>query len=113
MQEQNHMSIENVIEYALTKPCNFPGKQNSPTVRTNPNQKALEPKAQMLIVWRAFITYLNNQLQEGRSVNIRKFGAFVYDIETELPKISYGRSVNINHDVHTERALRKHVHHLK
>jgi len=107
------MSIENVIEYALSKPCNFPGKQNNPTVRTNPNQKSLEPKAQMLIVWRAFITYLNNQLQEGRSVNIRKFGAFVYDIETELPKISYGRSVNINHDVHTERAQRKHVHHLK
>ncbi len=67
----------------------------------------------MLIVWRAFITYLNQQLSEGRSVNVRKFGAFVFDIETELPKISYGRTVNINHDMHTERAIRKHVHHLK
>ena len=56
---------------------------------------------------------MDDQLRAGRSVNIRKFGAFVYDIETELPKISYGRSVNINHDVHTERAQRKHVHHLK
>jgi len=37
----------------------------------------------------------------------------VFDIETELPKISYGRSVNINHDVFTERAQRKHIHHLK
>ena len=52
----------------------------------------------MIIIWKAFITYLNTQLCEGRSVNIRKFGAFVYDIETELPKISLGRSVNINHD---------------
>ena len=43
------MSIENVIEYALSKPCNFPGKQNNPTVRTNPNQKSLEPKAQVSI----------------------------------------------------------------
>jgi len=58
MQELNHMSIDNVIDYALSKPSNFPGKQNTPTLRTNENQKSLEPKAQMLIIWRAFITYL-------------------------------------------------------
>lgn len=59
MQQLNHMSIENVIDYALSKPGNFPGMQNSPSMRTNANQKCLEPKAQMLIIWRAFITYLN------------------------------------------------------
>jgi len=107
------MSIDNVIEYALSKPGNFPGKHNEPSLRTNGNQKPLESKAQMLIIWRAFITYLNHQLTEGRSVNIRKFGAFVFDIDTELPKISYGKSVNINHDISHERKLRKHVHHLK
>jgi len=45
MQELNHMSIDNVIDYALSKPSNFPGKQNTPTLRTNENQKSLEPKA--------------------------------------------------------------------
>jgi hypothetical protein len=47
MQQLNHMSIENVIDYALSKPGNFPGMQNSPSMRTNANQKCLEPKAQV------------------------------------------------------------------
>lgn len=41
----------------------------------------------MLIIWRALVEYLNNNLREGRSVNIKRFGAFTYDISTELPKI--------------------------
>ena len=61
MQEQNHMSIENVIEYALTKPGNFPGKQNNPTIRTNPNQKALEPKAQVSFDYTAKITRIQRR----------------------------------------------------
>lgn len=115
MQELNHMSIENVVEYALSKPGNFPGKHNSSAERTNCNQKPLEPKAQMMIIWRAFITYVNEQLLCGKSVNIRKFGAFTFDIETELPKITpTGRpNVSIKHDVHTERKERKHIHHVK
>lgn len=108
------MSIENVIEYALSKPSNFPGKHNSSTVRTNENQKPLEPKAQMLIIWRSFITYLDEQLRAGRSVNIRQFGAFTYDIETELPKINHARQqVTTLSDMNTQRAARKHIHHLQ
>ena len=42
----------------------------------------------MQIIWRALITYLDNQLRAGKSVNIKKFGAFMFDIQTELPKIS-------------------------
>ena len=47
MQELNHYSIENIIDYALSKPGNFPGKQNCSSVRTNPNQKPVEPKSQV------------------------------------------------------------------
>jgi len=42
----------------------------------------------MSIIWRGFITYLDNNLRAGKSVNIKKFGAFTYDISTELPKIA-------------------------
>jgi len=112
-QEQNHMSIDNVIEYVLNKPGNFPGKQNNSTLRTEGIQKPLEPKAQMQIIWRGFITYLNEKFSAGQSVNIRKFGAFCYDVETELPKIQMGKSVNIGHDIHTERKIRRNIHHLK
>jgi nucleoid DNA-binding protein len=45
----------------------------------------------MLIIWRALVTYIDTQLRQGRSVNIQNFGAFTFDIETDLPKIHYGR----------------------
>jgi hypothetical protein len=41
------MSIENVIDYALSKPQNFPGKHNVPTCRTYKQQQPLEPKSQV------------------------------------------------------------------
>lgn len=66
----------------------------------------------MLIVWRALVTYLDNNLRAGRSVNIRKFGAFTYDVETELPKIN-SRKIDPNVDLQSMRAERGHIHHLK
>ena len=66
----------------------------------------------MLIIWRGLVTYLDNTLRGGHSVNIRKFGAFTFDIDTELPKIS-SRKISIDHDIECQRAERKHVHHLK
>ena len=56
---------------------------------------------------------MDDQLRAGRSVNIRKFGAFTFDVETLLPKISSGRQVNINQGMADQRADRKHIHHLK
>lgn len=66
----------------------------------------------MLIVWRGLVTYLDNNLRQGKSVNIRKFGAFTFDIETELPKISQ-RTINPNTDFSTQKSERKHIHHSK
>ena len=39
----------------------------------------------MMIVWRVLVTYLDNNLRAGKSVNIRKFGAFTFDILRDLP----------------------------
>jgi hypothetical protein len=66
----------------------------------------------MLIIWKALVTYLDKNLREGKSVNIRRFGAFTYDIETELPKISR-REINPDVDIGSQRAERKHIHHLR
>jgi nucleoid DNA-binding protein len=66
----------------------------------------------MLIVWRGLVTYLDNNLRQGKSVNIRKFGAFTFDIDTELPKISQ-RIINPHTDFSTQKAERKHIHHSK
>lgn len=39
------------------------------------------------------VEYLNNNLRAGRSVNVKNFGSFTFDISTELPKIAT-RSMN-------------------
>lgn len=86
-----------------------------PTQRTAGHQKPLEAKAQMLIVWRGLVTYLDQHLRAGRSVNIKGFGAFTFDIETELPKIAnsvFGKGPCMK-DLDHARAERKNIHHLK
>lgn len=54
----------------------------------------------MMIIWRALVTYLDNNLRAGKSVNIRKFGAFTFDIETDLPNIST-RTIHPTTDIHS------------
>ena len=66
----------------------------------------------MQLIWRAFVTYLDNNLRAGRSVNIKKFGAFTFDITTELPKINR-RHITADSNMEDDRAVRKHVHHVR
>jgi hypothetical protein len=106
------MSIDGIIDYILANPNIYPGKHNHPTERTNPSQPALEPKSQMQIIWRALITYLDNNLRQGKSVNMKKFGAFTFDIETDLPRIAR-RQISADSDIGRERSERKHIHKLR
>jgi nucleoid DNA-binding protein len=52
----------------------------------------------MIIIWKSLISYLNENLRSGKSVSIRNFGAFTFDIATELPKIAV-RSMNPQSDL--------------
>ena len=54
----------------------------------------------MLIIWKALIEYVENNIKAGRSVNIKKFGSFTYDCQTELPKIAK-RSISPKVDIFT------------
>jgi nucleoid DNA-binding protein len=69
----------------------------------------------MIIVWKALIEYLNNNLRAGRSVNIKRFGSFTFDIETELPRIATksGSMTTHNFDIEDQRLDRKHVHKVR
>jgi nucleoid DNA-binding protein len=58
------------------------------------------------------VEYLSNNLKAGRSVNIKKFGAFTFDIQTELPRIAT-RSMNPTSDLQETRLDRKHVHKVR
>merc|ERR1712167_272880 len=57
--------------------------------------------------------YLGNNIVAGRSVNVKNFGSFTFNIQTELPKIHGQRSVSPKVDIFTQRVERKNIHHLK
>ena len=90
----------------------YPGKHNASTARTNPSMKPLQPKAQYMIIWKSFIEYIQENLQAGRSVNVKNFGCFTFNVQTELPKIA-DRAISPKMDIFTKRLERSNIHHLK
>ena len=74
--------------------------------------KPLQPKAQYIIIWKSFIEYIQENLQAGRSVNVKNFGCFTFNVQTELPKIA-DRAISPKMDIFTKRLERSNIHHLK
>lgn len=101
--------VEKIIEYILANPTNYPGAHNDPAARTETGFKPLEPKAQLMIMWRALCQYLEEKLKSGKNVNIKGFGAFVFDIKTDLPRIA-ARTINPSDKIENQRKERKHIH---
>jgi nucleoid DNA-binding protein len=70
----------------------------------------------MIIIWKALVEYLGNNLRAGKSVNIKRFGSFTFDIATELPRIAT-KAVSMtqtnNFDLEEQRLDRKHVHNVR
>lgn len=66
----------------------------------------------MMIIWKSMIEYLGNNLRQGKSVYIKKFGSFTFDINTELPRIAT-KSINPKTELEDQRLDRKHVHQIK
>jgi nucleoid DNA-binding protein len=66
----------------------------------------------MLIIWKALVEYLNENLRAGKSVNIKKFGAFTFDINTDLPRIAT-KQINPSIDLDDQRLDRKHLHQVR
>jgi len=106
------MNVESVAQWILKNPTSYPGKHHASNPRTTEACKPLEPKAQFVIIWRAFIEYLNETLRAGRSVHIKNFGSFTFDIQTELPRIAT-KSITPTQDLLDQRLERKHLHSLR
>jgi hypothetical protein len=102
------MNIEAIFSWILSHPSQYPGLHQSPQPRTNPFNKPLEASSQLQLIWKATIEYIKENLEQGRGVNIPSFGAFTFDIETDLPRLG---SINpVAGPVHDQRLERKHVH---
>ncbi len=63
----------------------YPGRHLIPCARTNSSFKPLEPKSQLLVIWRATCEYIKEQFCAYKGINIRGFGAFTYEVRQTLP----------------------------
>eukprot|EP00826_Nyctotherus_ovalis_P045040 TRINITY_DN4929_c0_g3_i2.p1 TRINITY_DN4929_c0_g3~~TRINITY_DN4929_c0_g3_i2.p1 ORF type:complete len:238 (+),score=45.20 TRINITY_DN4929_c0_g3_i2:164-877(+) len=96
----------------LKNPSLYPGKHLVPAPRSTPALKPLEPAAQAMIIWRAMSQYVQEKLENGKNVNVRGFGAFVFDIKTGQPRIAT-RLVDANSTLEEQRQERKHIHKIR
>ena len=67
----------------------------------------------MMIIWRALVTYLDTKLRAGQGVYVKNFGAFTFDIKTDLPQIAGTRGRSIGRTLEQDRAERKKIHHMR
>jgi len=94
----------------LSHPKNYPGKHQEPQPRTLQAFKPLEAKAQFHVIFKAVSEYVKENLTSGKSVNIRGFGAFSFEILSEFVKPAVFTNIDFRKTLDDQRAERKHNH---
>ena len=65
---------------------NYPGKHLSSQPRTSETVKPLDPKSQFHLVIKSLGQYIRENIEAGRGVNYRNFGAFAFEVDTDIVK---------------------------
>ncbi|EGR30965.1 hypothetical protein IMG5_120280, partial [Ichthyophthirius multifiliis] len=107
------MNLDQIFDYILKKPQNYPGKHLESQPRTNPSYKPLEPKAQFHIIFKATSEYILEKMKDGKGVNIPDFGAFTFEVFSDWIKPAQHSNFDITKDLDEQRTDRKHVHKIR
>lgn len=70
----------------VSKPQNYPGRHLMSQARTFEAVKPLDPKAQFHLIFKALGEYVKENMAKGKGVNYRGFGAFTFEVATDLVK---------------------------
>ena len=97
----------------ISHPQNYPGKHLSSQARVNEAVKPLDPKAQFHLVFKSLGEYVKENMEAGRGINYRGFGAFAFEVETELVKPAQLSNFDIRKDLSNQREERKHNHKIR
>jgi len=73
------VQIRQLIEFVLNNPKNYPGIHNASQPRTTQGLPQLDPSRQMMLIWDGMCTYVQEVLEQGKSVHIKGLGAFTYE----------------------------------
>jgi len=107
------MDIDQIFNWILTHPKNYPGKHQESQPRTIPSFKPLEPKSQFHIIFKSLSEYIKEGLTSGKSVNLKGFGAFSFEIDSTHVQPAIFSTIDFKKQLDEQRAERKHVHKMR
>jgi len=107
------MDIDQIFSWILSHAKNYPGKHQEPQPRTVPSFKPLEPKSQFHCIFKALSEYIKENLASGKSVNLKGFGAFSFEIDSSHVEPAIFSTIDFQKQLDEQRAERKHVHKIR
>jgi len=107
------MNIDQIFTWILNHSKNYPGKHQESQPRTVNSFKPLEPKSQFHIIFKTMAEYIKENIVSGKSVNLRGFGAFSFEVTSGLVEPAIFTTVDFKKDLDQQRAERKHVHKVR
>ncbi|CAD8197342.1 unnamed protein product [Paramecium pentaurelia] len=107
------MNLDDIYNWILTHPQNYPGKQQESQPRTVQSYKPLEPKAQFHIIIKATAEYIKEKMLNGNGVNMKELGAFTMEVISDYVKPLQHSGFNMTQDLAIQRADRKHIHQIR
>jgi nucleoid DNA-binding protein len=107
------MDVDQIFSWILTHKKNYPGKHQESQPRTLPSFKPVEPKSQFHVIFKALSEYIKENLASGKSVNLKGFGAFSFEIDSSHVEPAIYSTIDFKKQLDEQRAERKHVHKIR
>uniref|UniRef100_A0A0G4I9G0 CCDC81 HU domain-containing protein n=1 Tax=Chromera velia CCMP2878 TaxID=1169474 RepID=A0A0G4I9G0_9ALVE len=73
------VEVRGIVSHLLKNPHHYPGKHNTPQSRTSQGTNPLDSTRQLLLIWDAMCNYIQEQLEQSRSVCIQGLGTFTFE----------------------------------
>jgi len=107
------MNIDQIFSWILSHAKNYPGKHQESQPRTLTSFKPLEPKSQFHVIFKSLSEYIKENLASGKSVNLKGFGAFSFEIDSSHVEPAIFSTIDFKKQLDEQRAERKHVHKIR
>jgi hypothetical protein len=107
------MNIDQIFGWILSHSKNYPGKHQESQPRTLSSFKPLEPKSQFHVIFKSLSEYIKENLSSGKSVNVKGFGAFSFEIDSSHVEPAQFSQIDFKKQLDEQRAERKHVHKMR
>jgi nucleoid DNA-binding protein len=107
------MDVDQIFNWILSHSKNYPGKHQESQPRTVSSFKPLEPKSQLHVIFKALSEYIKENLSSGKSVNLKGFGAFSFEVDSTHVQPAMFSTIDFKKQLDEQRAERKHVHKIR